>query len=413
MQNIRAKKDKILWIIGGGQLQIPLIEEAGKLGFSTLVTDKNADCVAKAYADHFYPVDIFDISGSIHLLFRLRQEGLNIVGVLAAGIDANVTAAIIARVAGLPGVDPQASYLTHYKHAFRKFLKENGLPSPQWAEVSTLSELKESIKRIGVPFIIKNIDNSGSRGTKKFFSIPNDEELSVALEDARANSSTRKALIEELLYGTEQTVETIYDVNGVFHPCFITDREFDPKNEWAVEIGLRHPTALPLSVQKKLYSVTKKTADLIGITIGAAKVDMILTKNGPVIIEMTTRLSGGFDSQYLVPVVTGKNILRAAILTAIGRPFSEKLLVDTKHRVGVTGSLWPKPGKIISIKGIDEAKKIPGVEYIFFRSEIGDTVLPYTDSAKRVCFIIATGKNENDARNVLSHALKTISIITK
>jgi biotin carboxylase len=413
MRNVRTKKDKILWVIGGGQLQIPLIEEAKKLGLSTLVTDKNADCVAKTYADYFYPVDIFDISGSVNLLFQLRQDGMNIVGVLAAGIDANVTAAVVANIAGLPGVDPQAAYTTHYKHAFRKFLKEHNLPSPQWAEVSTLRELKDSIKRIGVPFIIKNIDNSGSRGTRKFFSMPSDAELSIALEEARVNSSTKRALVEELLSGTEQTVETLYDTNGVFHPCFITDRDFDPKNEWAVEIGLRHPTVLPIAIQKKLYAVTKKTADLLGITSGAAKVDMILTKRGPIIIEMTTRLSGGFDSQYLVPVATGKNILRATILTAIGKPFPMKLLADTKHRVGVTGSLWPKPGKIVSIKGIDEAKKIPGVEYIFFRSEIGDTVLPYTDSAKRVCFVIATGKNEDDARDILSRALNTINIITR
>ncbi|MBI3634341.1 MAG: ATP-grasp domain-containing protein [Candidatus Yonathbacteria bacterium] len=413
MRNTRAKKDKILWVIGGGQLQVPLIEEAKKLGLTTLVTDKNANCVAKEYADHFYPVDIFDIDGSIKLLFRLRQDGMNIIGVLAAGIDANVTAAIVAKVASLPGVDPQAAYLTHYKHAFRKFLRDHNLPSPQWAEVSTLGELKESIKRIGVPFIIKNIDNSGSRGTKKFFSIPGDKELAAALEDAMANSSTKRALIEELLSGTEQTVETLYDVDGVFHPCFITDREFDPRNEWAVEIGLRHPTVLSLAIQKRLYSVTKKTADFLGITIGAAKVDMILTKKGPVIIEMTTRLSGGFDSQYLVPVTTGKNILRAAILTAIGKRFPKELLIDKKHRVGVTGSLWPKPGKIVSVKGIDEARKIPGVEYIFFRNEIGDTVLPYTDSAKRVCFIIATGKDESDARDILNRALKIISIITR
>jgi biotin carboxylase len=147
--------------------------------------------------------------------------------------------------------------------------------------------------------------------------------------------------------------------------------------------------------------------------MGAAKVDMILTKKGPMIIEMTTRLSGGFDSQYLVPKATGKNILQAAILTSIGKPFPKKLLVDTKHRVGVTGSLWPKPGKIISIKGVDKAKNIPGVEYIFFRSEVGDVVQPYIDSTKRVCFIIATGKDENEARATLKKAISTISIVTK
>lgn len=407
------KYKKVLWIIGGGQLQIPLIQEAKKLGLATLVTDKNNECIAKKYSDIFFPVDIFDIAENIKLLFKLRQEKLNIIGVLAAGIDANVTAAVIAKVSGLPGVDPYIAYLTHYKPAFRRFLKENNLPCPKWAEVSNIRELKDALKDIGVPFIIKNIDSSGSRGTQKFFSMPSDKKLIKALKEGIAYSSTKTALVEELLFGIEQTVETLYDIKGKFHPCFITDREFDIDNKWAVEIGLRHPTSLSTAIQRTLYETTKITADALGITQGAAKVDMILTKRGPVIIEMTTRLSGGFDSQYLVPLATGKNILQAAILTSIGEKFPQKLLKNTKHKIGVTGSVWPKPGKIISIKGLSKAKNIPGIEHIFFRSKIGDMVLPYTDSTKRVCFIIATGKNEKLARETLKKAVDTIKIETK
>lgn len=408
------KHKRVLWIIGGGQLQIPIITEAKKLGLNTLVTDRSAECVAKSHADYFYAVDIFDINGNINLLFRLRHfEGLDIVGVIAAGIDANITAAVLARIAGLSGVDPQVAYITHHKPAFRKFLTEHNLPCPLWEEVSTFKEARAAVKRIGVPFIIKNIDNSASRGIRKFFKIPSNSVLRKALASACGASSTKTALVEELVYGLEQTVETLYDVRGVFYKCFITDRLFDPKNEWAVEIGLRQPTSLPLATQEKLYALTKKTADLLGITVGAAKVDMILTKKGPMMIEMTTRLSGGFDCQYLVPAATGKNVLRAAILTSIGKRFPKSLLKDTKHRVGMTGSIWPKPGKIVSITGLNQARRIPGVEQIFFRNSVGDTVSDYTDAACRVCFIIVTGKDEAMARATLEKVQKTIVIITK
>ena len=111
-----------------------------------------------------------------------------------------------------------------------------------------------------------------------------------------------------------------------------------------------------------------------------------------------------------MPLATGKNVLKAAILTAIGRPFSRTLLKDTKHLVGVTGSIWPKPGKIRAISGIEKARKIAGVGQIFFRSKVGDVVKPYTDGAKRVCFIIASGKTEPEARAVLQKAIDTIKI---
>ncbi len=408
------KSKRVLWVIGGGSLQIPIIEEAKKLGLATLVTDMSSKCVAKAHADYFYPVDIFDVAGNVDLLFRLKHfDGLDIVGVLAAGIDANITAAVLARIAGLPGVDPQAAYVTHHKPAFRKFLTEHKLPCPLYEEVATLNEAHRAVKKIGIPFIIKNIDNSASQGTRKFFSIPSGPLLKKALAAARNASTSKTALIEEVLFGLEQTVESLYDVHGVFHKCFITDRPFDPKSEWAVEIGLRHPTSLPPATQRKLYALTKKTADLLGITIGAAKADMILTKKGPVMLEMTTRLSGGFDCQYLVPAATGKNVLRAAILTAIGKTFPKKLLTDTKHRIGITGSVWPKPGKIVSIKGLAQARRIRGVEHIFFRRVVGDIVSPYIDGTSRVCFIIVTGKDEAEARATLEKAQKAITVVTK
>jgi len=405
--------NNVLWIIGGGQLQVPLIREAKKLDLLTLVTDRDSKCVAKNSADYFYPVDIFDIDENIKLLFRLRQEGIKLTGVIAAGIDANVTAAVVAKLAGLPGVDPYSAYLTHYKPAFRRFMEKAGLPMPKWREIATLAEASEAIEAIGVPFIIKNIDNSGSRGTKKFFEKPDDEELIQAVNEAMSASTSKTALVEELLSGSEHTIETVFDVNGKFHRCFITDREFDASNEWAVETGLRHPSALPKAQQEQMYEITKRAAELLGIMVGPAKVDMMMTENGPRIIEMTTRFSGGFDCQYLVPAATGKNILKAGILVALGKMFPPELLNNRKHQVGVTGSTWPEPGKIIEIKGVDEAKKMPGVVEVFLRYKVGDTVLSYVDSTRRACFVIVIGENEVEARARLKHALDTIEIVTE
>ena len=226
-------------------------------------------------------------------------------------------------------------------------------------------------------------------------------------------SKSGRALIEECWERLEQTVETIFDVDGNFHRCFITDRIFDRSSGYAMELGLRQPSSLPESTLDEMYQLAENIARDLGIKIGAAKFDMILTDKGPRVIEMTVRLSGGFDCQYLVPAATGKNVMRAAILTALNKKFPASLLEDTKHRVGLTGSIWPKPGKITNISGVDDARALSGVEHIFFRYEIGDTIEDYVDCTKRVCFIIVTGKNEDDARKTLARAKKIIKITTK
>jgi biotin carboxylase len=406
--------DDFFWVIGGGLLQLPLISEVKRLGYKVIVSDRNPSCVCAKDADIFLEIDIFDVQKHLKEAFHLKSSGVKISGVLAAGIDATVTMAVLARSLGLPGVNPIIAHITNNKDIFRETIKKMGYPVPKFKVIGmkNFNDIESAIKEIGYPLIVKNTDSSGSRGTKIFYEDDLDG-VKEAVKSAISVSRSKRALIEELWDGEEKTVETIFDINGKFHPCFITDRIFDKSNGYAIEIGLRHPTSLPPQKQKELYSLVEKVARDLGINIGAAKVDMMLTNKGPRIIEMTVRLSGGFDCQYLVPEATGKNILRAAILTALGKSFPLELLGDKKHKIGLTASIWPEPGKIVAIEGLEEVKKIPGFEKLFFRYNVGDIVEPYVDCTKRACFIIVTGKDEISAKKSLQMVLNTIKIKTK
>jgi len=402
------------WVIGGGILQVPLISEIKDLGYNVIVSDINPRCVCYKDADIFLGIDIFDVQKHLEEAFHLKSCGIRISGVLAAGIDATITMAVLARALGLPGVDPVISYITNNKNVFREKLRKLGYPVPRFKVINTkdIDDIESSIKEIGYPLIIKNTDSSGSRGTRIFYK-ENLDDVKTTLKQAISVSRSKRALIEELWVGEEQTVETIFDINGKFHPCFITDRIFDKSNGYALETGLKHPTSLSPRKQREIYSIVESVARDLGVTIGAAKADMMLTDKGPRIIEMTVRLSGGFDCQYLVPATTGKNVLRAAILTALGKPIPVQLLKDKKHRFGLTSSIWPEPGRIVAIEGVEKAKRILGFENIFFRYNVGDLVGPYIDCTKRVCFIIASGEDEVSAKNTMQEILNVIDIRTQ
>lgn len=404
-------KELYFWIIGGGVLQIPLIEEAKKIGLKVIVTDANPNCVCAKVADIFNAIDIFDIDNHISFANSLITNGTIIKGVLAAGIDAPETMTRIAEHIGIPGVSSKIAHLVNHKELFRKKMRELDIPVPNYYVVTrdNLDQLEKIVSEIEYPLIVKNTSSSGSRGTKIFYD-PDIEGVKETIFEAIEVSRSSKALIESLWIGSEHTVETIFDVNGKFHECFITDRNFDKSDGYALETGLVHPSQLPKKNQKEMYILAEKVSKSIGITNGAAKFDMIMTKEGPRIIEMTVRLSGGFDCQYLVPFATGKNILKAAIHTAIGESFDSKILLDKKNRVCLSESLWPSPGKIISIEGLDKIKSMSGFEYIYFRYNVGDFVEPYTDCTKRVCFIIVSGINYNDALNNMNKIKEKINI---
>lgn len=396
------------WVIGGGVLQLPLIEEARDLGLYIIVSDLNNECAAKEKSDIFVHLDIFDIQG--HLAY-LKNSTLNIVGVLAAGIDAPETMAAMNEYLGLKGVSLSTALLCKNKDQFRVKLKTLGYPVPGFVIIDSTSNnnYQKNINTLSFPVIVKPTNNSGSRDMKIFY-----ENNDFVYEFIQKNLEKYEViLVEELWIGSEQTVECLVDIEGVFHNGFITDRAFIFEGGYPVETGLVHPTQLDEAKQKALYNLAKKVAIDLDINVGAVKLDTIYTKEGPRIIELTVRHSGGFDCQYLVPRTTGKNILKCAILTAIQKKFDIKLLKDTLNKYGVTGSIWPKQGTIKSIKGIEEAKKLQGVEEIFLRHDVGDEIKEYNDCASRVIFIICTGDSLDEANLILEKAKEIIKIETE
>jgi biotin carboxylase len=372
-------QDKYLFILGGGLLQIAAIEEAHKLGLKTIISDMNDKCVCASLADMFVHLDIFDIKGHLEALRTMQGDGFDIAGVLCEGIDCPETAAHMQVYLGKPTASPEIARICHNKIEFRRAMRVLGYPVPT----------------ITKPLIIKTqAESSGSRGTVMY---PECEYL-----------------VEERMYGSEHTVETLFDVEGRFWPCFITDRHFDYSAGYALEVSLRHPSVLPEYVQRKAYQIAENLGRDLGIKAGPFKLDIMVTEDGVRILEATTRFSGGFDCQYLVPVATGKNILRAGILVAMGEPFSfwtvSNYLNSCWAKIALSESLWPPVGKIVAIEGVEEAKKIKGVEQIFFRKNVGDYVEPYIDCGKRVCFIITSGDTEEEARMAMYSAKRTIKI---
>ena len=400
---------RYLWVIGGGQLQIPLIEEANALGLKTIVSDRNPECVARAFADLFVPLDIFDVGG--HLTYLREHPELPIAGVLAAGIDAPETMAAMNLQLGLKGVSPEAADVTKNKHRFRQRLAELGYPVPAFVMLTAddLEEKKGALAQLPYPVIVKPVNNSGSRDMK-IFDAYGDALLAFIAGDLEKYPLL---LVEECWQGVEQTVECLVDIEGTFQRGFITDRVFTFEGGFPVETGLLHPTRLDGPTQETLYDLAEKLAADLGIDVGAVKLDTIVTPKGPRVIEMTVRHSGGFDCQYLVPRSTGKQILKAAVLTAIQEKFDPVLLQPTRHRFGQTASLWPEPGVVTEITGLEAAREVPGVEAIFLRYAVGERVEPYIDCAKRAAFVIATGESREAAAAAVEEALRLLKVRTR
>ena len=405
--------DKYIWILGGGRMQYYNILAAKELGYKTLVTDGSKNCYCKSKSDLFFKIDIFDINKNLNFLKKIRKK-IEIKSIFVAGIDCTITGAFLAEKLNLVTSGIKIAKITNNKYQFRKFLFKNNFIDFPFLKIKKIPNNIDEIikKKINYPLIIKNTDNSASRGMEIIKSKIELKNLKILINKAIKASRCGYCTVEKYFVGTEHTVETIFDISEKFHPCFITDRFFDHSSGKALETGLRNPTQLSKSMQKKIFSYCKKIALKLGVKIGPAKFDLLISKKKLIILEMTTRLSGGFDSQVLVPAATGKNIIKAAMLTSLGYKFDKKLLHTKFNKLAISSSIWPKAGKITKIKYIKPKIHKNDVLEVFFTKKKNDIIQNYSNCADRPCFIIAASSNEKRTINLIKQAKKSISIIT-
>ena len=116
-----------LAIIGASYLQLPLIEKAKQMGFTTHVFAWAANDVGEAVADHFYPISITEVD---EITEKCREIG--ICGICSIATDlGNYAVNYVANKLGLPGNSMECTKMSTNKHLMREAFAANGDPSPK------------------------------------------------------------------------------------------------------------------------------------------------------------------------------------------------------------------------------------------------------------------------------------------
>lgn len=393
-------KESIL-IVSAGRMQIPAILTAKSMGLNVVATDRNSEAVGFALCDEAVAIDSKDIEGHVRFA-REHAQRLNLRGAFA-GSDVAVTVAAVTEALGLPGISVEVAQRSNNKSAMKERWLRDKIPTPFGAEVRTLEEARQALRHVGFPAIVKAVDNAASRGSMK---IESEAQLPLALEQAKAASRTDTAIVEQYVVGDEQSVETIVWQGRHYH-VGMADRVFG-YHPYHIETAHMDPSRLPGDVQRRIYEVVDAAADSLGIEFGPAKADMILTSQGPMILEMPARLSGGFHSQYTTPLSTDQDPIRAVMGIAVGRPLDESLLKPRQQRVAICAGIFPPKGRITAIHGVEQAQAIPGVEQVILTRNVGDMVTDYIDNGCRLCWVIGVGNDAEHAQSVIDQARATI-----
>lgn len=389
---------KKVLIIGASILQLPAIRKAKDLGYYVGVADFNPEAIGIPYADEYFNVSTIDVDGVVEVAKGFQPDGIM---TLATDMPMRAVAAAC-RELGLPGISPETALKATDKAEMIKAFEAHEVEHPWYFIVSDRTAFDSIIGQISYPCIMKPTDNAGSRGVVLCH---NKSELLNGYDYASHESRGGAVIIEEYLQGPEFSIE-VMTVNGIPHILQITDK-ITTGSPHFVEMGHTQPTRQPKGIQEKIKDLTCRAVKAVGINIGPAHVEMILTAQGPKMVELGARMGGDCITTHLVPLSTGIDMVAATIKLACG----EEADIEPKWSKGAAIRYFETPvGVLKSINGLEEARNICGLKEISFVHEIGEAVGEIGSSVDRIGFVIAQDETAESAANICEQARKTIKI---
>lgn len=190
--------------------------------------------------------------------------------------------------------DPSSTVLRRNKYHMHEKLKESNIESIKQFKSKNLLEIMnwaEMNKKW--PVVIKPLDSAASDGVT-ICSNTNEIEIAfsrILYQENKLGIRNEEVLIQEYIEGTQYFVNTV-SWNGKH---FISDIWKQNRRRLKDRAFLFESMSLCDSNDKiecDLINYTKKVLSALNLTHGAAHNEIILTKNGPILVELNARLMG-------------------------------------------------------------------------------------------------------------------------
>ena len=176
---------------------------------------------------------------------------------------------------------------------------------------------------------------------------------------ARAASRSGRVLFEAFVPGPEVTVNG-FSVGGRFQAVAVTARE-----HFAGVPGVARRHVYPSGLDDEAAAAAAAAAvAAIGIAEGPSYVQLILSPDGPRIMEVAARLGGGHDSE-ICRLAAGVDLAEAAVRSALGLAVDAQLLRPQQRGACVIEFLRAPEGALVSTGGPPSATfyHAPGHRY--------------------------------------------------
>jgi hypothetical protein len=385
-------------------------EAADKLGVSPVFATDRCHMLEDPWRDGAVAIRFHDEAGSVAaVLDEAKSRPLD--GILAVGDRPTVIAASVAEQLGLPGHPPAAAAIARDKQRTRERLRDAGLPTPWFVPARLDAEPSELAEQVSFPCVLKPVALSASRGVMR---VDDRNALGLALTrlrrlmeqpDVRAerNPAHQRILLEGFIPGREFALEGLLD-RGRLRVLALFDKPDPLDGPFFEETIYLTPSALLEDAQRRVEQAVGQAAAAIGLRHGPIHAECRMNDRGVFVLEVAARPIGGLCARCLrFNRSAGEEIvsLEGLLLRhAIGQ--SIDAWSRESRAVGVMMIPIPRRGIYRSTAGLDDARKVQGVDEVVMTAKPDQLLVPLPEGASYLGFIFAGG----DSRQTVDRGLR-------
>ncbi len=406
----RSSSKKKLLVIGAGDFQLPLVQQAAKTCEVLLA----APVISPAFDPYISDRLIVDVRDEESILSFAQAHKID--GVITDQTDIAVrSVAYVAEKMGLPGIGYETGLLFTDKSRMRSRLAELGLPLLANRTVSSVEEavafyreLVSSADRSTDPVrvIIKPLDTQGSRGVQV---CAGEQEIRDKYPEAARWSGNHEVIIEHFATGREFVVESLV-LNHKYKTLCIGDTlYFDIPDAFAAKSRI-FPSTADDALRGKVLDLDEKIITGFGLTQGITHSEYIMDGDEVYLIETAARGGGVFISSDLISLSSGLHTEQFLVDMALGQQKEMPLILPQQCFCGYMAFYLPI-GRVIRADGIEDVLAFPFVH----RTQLGklhagiENHEGATDKTSRLA-VIVSGDTREELMEHMAQVRSTLKI---
>jgi hypothetical protein len=305
-------------------------------------------------------------------------------GILAVGDRPACVAAQAAEQLGNLRFHPvEAARAAANKLLSRERFRAAGMLVPEFRQMPVAESAPASVR---FPCVLKPLDSSASRGVIRANSP--EEFRSAAGRISRMQDGD--ILVEDYIPGREFALEGVVTA-GKLQTLAIFDKPDPLEGPYFEETIYITPSRESEDIQQDIRETAQVAVIALGLTDGPVHAEMRVNDHGVWILEAAARPIGGLCARVLRFEDPPCGLEELLLRHALGEDVSSAKLAAGSH--GVMMIPIPHAGVYRGVQGLEDARRVPGVEDIVITAKGGQEMLPLPEGSTYLGFLFFRGES--------------------